>query len=73
MVVLPSARMRSRVAVFVFECVCLWQTLSSTSFVSTCQVRYVGRSFRLSCRFYTRGFSIKPSLQKLWHEKSNLQ
>ena len=47
-------------------------TLASTSFVSTCQVRYVRLSFRLFL-ISTGVFSIEPSVQKLWRERANMQ
>ena len=41
-------------------------TFSATSFVSTLE-------FRVYYRLFSRGFSINPSVQKLWREKSNRQ
>ena len=54
-------------------CVCLSvTTLAATSLVSTLKMRYVGVCRRLFSVF-TRGFSINPSVQKLWREKANMQ
>ena len=51
-------------------CVCLSvTTLAATSFVFTLKSRYVGVCYRL----FTRGFSKKPSIRKLWREKANMQ
>ena len=51
----------------VFLCVCLCvclsvTTLSATSVISTLKMRYGG----VCLRFLTHGFSINPSVQKLW-------
>ena len=57
-----------RVTVLVLcDCVCLFVcllTLAVTSFVLTLKVK---GAFLLIC-----GFSIKPSVQKLWREKANM-
>ena len=45
-------------------------TFSATSFVSTLESRYVQVDYRL---FLIHGFSINPSVQKLWREKANMQ
>ena len=40
-------------------------TPAPTSLVSTLKIRYVG--------VYRKLFSINPTIQKLWHEKDNMQ
>ena len=46
-------------------------TLAKASLGSTLRRSYVQHWYRLS-RFLTRGFSKKPSVQKLWREKANM-
>ena len=54
-----------------FLSVCLsFTTLAKASLSSTLIQRYVQHCIGFS-RFVTRGFSKKPSVQKLWREKAN--
>ena len=46
-------------------------TLAKASLGSTLRRSYVQHWYRLS-RFLTRGFSKKPSVQKLWRKKGNM-
>ena len=51
-------------------CVCLSVTTPvPTSLVSMLKIRYVG----VYPRLLICGFSINPTVQKLWHEKGNMQ
>ena len=45
---------------------------AATSLISMLKMRYVGVYLRLFL-VLTRGFSINPSVQKLWREKPNMQ
>ena len=47
-------------------------TPAPTTLVSTLKMRYVGVYLRLFL-LLMRGFSINPSVQKLWREKANMQ
>ena len=43
--------------------------VAASVFIYTCNQRYS----EVSLRILTRGFSEKPSVQKLWREKGNMQ
>ena len=65
-----SVRMCRRVTVFVLcVCVCVYVYVCYNSSVNI--VRFYSPS-KLRTAFLTRGFSIKPSVQKLWCEKANM-
>ena len=59
--------------VCVCVCVCVSVcTPAPTTLVSTLKMGYVGVYLRLFLLFMC-GFSINPSVQKLWREKANMQ
>ena len=65
----------ARVTVLSRVCVCLSVCLSvpalaALAYVCMCNQRYARVSRK---RILTRGFLKKPSVQKLWREKANMQ